>query len=176
MLQKRGSEALRSLGKSFRNMDSYDGNNAISRDDLVFGLREVGINLSRDELEQIFVFFDVDGAVNLQEFLTGIRGKPNERRQSIIDKCFLMFDKDGNGYADISDVRNSYNCVKHPKVLSGELSEDQVFSAFLKNFNDVDGKGSIERKEWNDYYSAVSSVIYNDDHFVLLMKIAWNLE
>ena len=32
------------------------------------------------------------------------------------------------------------------------------------------------RKEWIDFYSAVSFAIDNDDHFVLLMKCAWNLD
>lgn len=69
-----------------------------------------------------------------------------------------------------------FNCAKHPKVVSGEMSEEQVFAMFLKNFNDVSGQGKIDRKEWNDYYSAVSASIDNDDHFVILMKTAWNLE
>ena len=75
-----------------------------------------------------------------------------------------------------------FNCSKHPKVIAGEMSEEQVFAQFLKNFNDY-GEGKIDRKvlsniikEWNDYYSAVSSCIDNDDHFVLLMKTAWNLD
>jgi len=59
--------------------------------------------------------------------------------------------------------------------VSGELTEEQVFAHFLKNFNDY-GKGMIDRKEWIDFYSAVSYSIDNDDHFVLLMKCAWNLD
>ena len=72
-------------------------------------------------------------------------------------------------------LRSIFNCSKHPKVVSGEMSEEQVFSNFLKNFNDY-GNGKLDRKEWDDYYSAVSFSIDNDDHFVLLMKCAWNLE
>ena len=34
----------------------------------------------------------------------------------------------------------------------------------------------FSRKEWIDFYSAVSFSIDNDDHFVLLMKCAWNLD
>ena len=56
------------------------------------------------------------------------------------------------------------------------MSQEQVFTIFLKNFNDLTGYGKIERKEWNDYYSAVSHSIEIDDHFVLLMKTTWSLE
>lgn len=31
-------------------------------------------------------------------------------------------------------------------------------------------------QEWNDYYSAVSASIDNDDHFVQLIKMAWKLD
>ena len=39
-----------------------------------------------------------------------------------------------------------------------------VFTFFLKNFNDMIGCRKIDRKEWNDYYYAVSSPIDNDDY------------
>jgi hypothetical protein len=38
-----------------------------------------------------------------------------------------------------------FNCSKHPKVIAGEMSEEQVFAQFLKNFNDY-GEGKIDRK------------------------------
>ncbi len=64
----------------------------------------------------------------------------------------------------------------HPKVKSGEMTEDQVFMQFLGSFGDKNQDGKIEKDEWNDYYAAVSSNIDNDDHFVLLMRNAWKLD
>jgi len=64
----------------------------------------------------------------------------------------------------------------HPKVQSGELTEEEVFVEFLQNFGDKNRDGTITREEWNDYYAAVSSNIDNDDHFVNLMKMAWRLD
>jgi len=123
-----------------------------------------------------FISRDGENGINVDEFLTAIRGKPNSRRHAIIDKAFLKFDKEGNGFVDVADLKGSYNCSKHPKVLSGELSQDLAFTYFLRNFNDFDGSGKIARKEWNDFYSAVSYSIDNDDNFVLLMKTNWSLE
>ena len=138
---------------------------------------------------------DGDGHINFDEFLVGVRvrflnphrllinryscrvqGKMNAKRQAIADKAFLKFDKDGNGYIDASDLKGVYNCSFHPKVISGEMTEDQVFLEFLANFGDKNKDGRIERSEWNDYYSAVSASIDNDDHFVQLMKTAWKLD
>ena len=117
-----------------------------------------------------------ENILDVDEFLTAIRGKPNSRRQAIIDKAFLKFDKDGNGHIDVSSLKACFNSTKHPKVISGEFSQELVFSYFLKNFNDFYGIGKIERKEWNDYYSAVSYSVDNDDNFILLMKNNWSLE
>jgi len=169
-IQKRGSDTLRSLGKVLRQMDSYDNNKKVNKEDFLFGLREIGISLHKNDQDMLLQFLDKDsdGYCNFDEFLVGIRGRPNIRRQAIIDKGFLRFDKEGTGYVNITDVRSIFNCSKHPKVIAGEMSEEQVFALFLKNFNDC-GEGKIDRKEWNDYYSAVSSQIDNDDHFVLLL-------
>ena len=71
--------------------------------------------------------------INFTEFLIALRGIPNDRRQAIIDKAFLKFDKEGTGLIDVTEIRQVYNCSKHPKVVSAEMSEEQVFSLFLKN-------------------------------------------
>jgi Ca2+-binding EF-hand superfamily protein len=81
---------------------------------------------------------DGDGTVNFDEFLVGIRGQLNPRRQAMVDKAFLKFDKDGNGYIDINDLYGVYDVQMHPKYKSGEMTEDQIFMEFLSNFNDRD--------------------------------------
>ena len=67
------------------------------------------------------------------------------RRQEIIDKAFLKFDKDCNGHIDAADLKGVYNAKLHPKVKSGEKTEDQVFTEFLQNFGDKNKDGIIER-------------------------------
>ena len=48
---------------------------------------------------------DCDGYINMEDFLFGIRGKPNQDRQGIIDKCFAKFDRQISGNIDITDVK-----------------------------------------------------------------------
>lgn len=119
---------------------------------------------------------DDDESINFEELLIAIRGQPNQRRQDIIDNSFLKFDSEGIGYADVISLKSVFNASKHPKVLAGEMIQDQVFTVFLKHFNDFTGLGKIDRKEWNDYYAAVSSDIDNDEHFIHLMQNTWNLQ
>merc|ERR1711981_1216502 len=116
-----------------------------------------------------------DGHIDMNEFLVAIRGTLNSKRQAMVDKAFLKFDSDGSGCIEASDLKGVYSANMHPKVISGEMTEDEVFLEFLANFGDKNGDGKVDRKEWNDYYAAVSSSIDNDDHFVQLMKAAWKI-
>ena len=177
-LESRGSRTIRGLGRTFRALDSYDGNRKLDPAELEVGLRENGCDLTKQEVAILFAFFDTDrdGTVNFDEFLVGIRGTLNQRRQAMVDKAFLKFDKDGNGTIEPADLRGVYDTSMHPKVISGEKTENDVFMEFLGSFGDRNGDGKIDRKEWNDYYAAVSASIDNDDHFVQLMKTAWKLE
>ena len=56
------------------------------------------------------------------------------------------------------------------------MTGDQVFVEWLGNFSDVNGDGRILKSEWNDYYSAVSSSIDDDEHFIQLMKLVWKMK
>jgi len=177
-LTKRGAKAIRGLGRAFRSMDSFDGNRKVDRQEFATGLAEFGINLSKNDAQVLFAYFDRDGdgTICFDEFLVGVRGKPSTRRQALIDKAFLKFDRDGNGYIDVNDLRGVYNTAFHPKVRSGQITEDQALAEFLGNFNDRNRDGRIQKEEWDEYYASVSSSIDHDEHFVQLMKMAWGLD
>ena len=72
--------------------------------------------------------------LNFEEFLFALRGKPNEERQAAIDYVFSIFDN-GSGVADVNQMKQVFNCQKHPKFTMGKLNEDQMFYLYLKNFN-----------------------------------------
>jgi len=48
-LNARGPNTIRSLGRIFRQMDSYDGNNKIDKDEFLIGLKENGVNITKQE-------------------------------------------------------------------------------------------------------------------------------
>jgi hypothetical protein len=68
-----------------------------------------------------------------------------------------------------------FNASTHPKVISGEITIDQAFDQFIKNFNDRGG-GKIDRYEWNDYYATVSYCLESEDHFISLVSSVWQLD
>ena len=177
-LKKRGTKTIAGLGRTFRALDSFDGNRKVDAQEFYIGLCENGVEITQDEATQLLGFFDKDGDahVNFDEFLVGVRGRLNAQRQAIVDKAFLKFDKDGSGHIDRNDLHGVYDVSMHPKYQNGEMTEEEIFGEFLANFGDRNGDGLINRDEWNEYYAAVSSNIDNDDHFVLLMRNAWKLD
>ena len=65
--------------------------------------------------------------------------------------------------------------MKHPRYLSGELTEDQIFFLYLKNFSNV-ANDRVTKKEWDDYYAGVSVAVPDDAHFIRLIKNQFNVE
>ena len=80
---------------------------------------------------------------------------------------------DGSGVVTAADLRVVYSTNAHPKVISGEITEDEAYLEFLANFGDKNNDGMITQQEWNVYYAAVSANIDNDDEFCLMMTNAW---
>ena len=95
---------------------------------------KVGIN--EENVPLIFDIFDSnrDGTLNIDEFLMAIRGELNDFRRSLIEKAFRSIDRDGNGFIEIEDIKDIYNAKKHPDVMQGKKSEEQILMDFLETF------------------------------------------
>ena len=141
-------------------------------------LRDIGLFLPKAANEKLVQYYDkdIDGYVYFVEFLTALRGEPNNERQKIINEAFNKFKKDNSDMIDIRDLKGVFNASKHPKVISGEITQEQAFDEFSRNFNDHTGAGKIQLSEWNDYYAAVSASVDNDQHFISLLKSTWQIE
>jgi Ca2+-binding EF-hand superfamily protein len=118
-------------------MSSYDGKNRVSVSDFFYALSYYGLNLRKEEAVTLSKFINKDNSENLNfdDFLFAIRGKPNDERQAVIDLVYYKFDKNKTGYAEGTELRKVFNCVKHPRFLMGEYTEDQIFYLYLQNFS-----------------------------------------
>ena len=175
-MNAQGAKTIRSLGRCFNAMDT-DKNRKVDAQEFFVGLNQCGCDLTKEETDCLLSHFDTnaDGCVNFDEFLVCIRGCLNANRQECVDAAFCKFDRDGSGCITAADLRGCYACASHPKVVSGEITEDEAFLEFLSNFGDKNNDGRITKQEWNDFYAAVSSSVDHDDHFMALMQTSWNL-
>ena len=70
----------------------------------------------------------------------------NKFRVNLCMKAFNILDKDGSGHLDIEDIKGIYlyiyiyihigvyNAAKHPDVIQGKKTEDDVLTEFLDTF------------------------------------------
>jgi len=58
----------------FRRMDD-DGSRSLNFEEFSKGIRETGLELNSEDMEQLFISFDLDGSgsVNIDEFLIAVR-------------------------------------------------------------------------------------------------------
>ena len=107
----------------------------------------------------------------------------NANRKAIVMRAFNVMDKDGSGMIDINDIRGVYKADKHPDVMAGKKTEQQILSEFLETFETAHSMRNsqtpdhiVSKDEWVEYYNNVSASIDNDEYFSLMMNNAWNLD
>ena len=183
-LKTRGARGIIGLSKQFRIMDD---NHSLSLDKFEFSkaMSDYMLGFSEGETQTLFAHFDFDrsGLIEYDEFLRAIRGPMGAARKAIVMKAFNKMDKDGSGHIDINDIRGVYKADKHPDVMAGKKTEQQVLSEFLETFETAHSMRNsetpdhvVDKDEWVEYYNNVSASIDRDDYFALMMNNAWNLD
>jgi calcyphosin len=179
----RGGKGILGLARQFK---IFDDNRSMTLDlqELTKAIRDFKVDLSPNEIKILFNIIDVDqsGEVSYDEFLREIRGDMNQSRRKLVDQAFSKLDTDGSGAVEMDEIKKLYNCKKHPDVLSGKKTEDEVYTEFMETFQihaSIKGKGTkdttITREEFQEYYENISASIDRDDYFELMMSNAWKL-
>lgn len=106
----------------------------------------------------------------------------NPNRKKIVAQAYKKLDKDGNGWIDINDIRGVYTANKHPDVMAGKKTEDQILQEFLETFetahamrNNETPNYVVTKEEFEEYYNNISASIDDDSYFKLMMENAWKL-
>ena len=185
-LAKRGTRAIQSIGRKFKIADD-NRSGTLDAAEFQKAMHDFRVGLSGPQVTLLFGVFDRDGTgeISYDEFLRTVRGGMNAFRKGIAMKAFKIMDRDGSGQLDINDIRQKYNAKSHPKVISGEKTEDEILAEFLDTFEDhyADMKGHADARdgkvtggEWVEYYNNVSMSIDEDQYFEVMMNNTWNLD
>ena len=100
----------------------------------------------------------------------------NARRIGLVDKAFAVLDRTGDGVVDVDDVVEAFDATRHPEVVAGAKTSDDVFREFLDTF-EVGGEkdGHVSKAEFRNYYANVSASVDDDDYFELMIRMARRL-
>lgn len=120
-------------------------------------------------------------------------------REAVIAAAFAKLDRSGDGVVTVDDLRGVYSGRAHPKVRSGEWTEEEALRRFLDNFDSSKKDGQVGAHiqpppsaqvsglclqpicpqvtlaEFQDYYSGISTSMDTDEEFVAMMTSAWQL-
>ncbi|XP_055963254.1 calcyphosin [Sorex fumeus] len=172
----RGAVGIHGLARFFRRLDQ-DGSRALDAGELRRGLAELGLKLDAAEAEAVCGRWDRDGSgtLDLDEFLRALRPPMSQAREAAVRAAFAKLDRSGDGVVTLDDLRGVYSGRAHPKVRSGEWTEDDALRRFLDNFDSSEKDGQVTLAEFQDYYSGVSASMDTDEQFVAMMTSAWRL-
>lgn len=183
-MMSRGARGIMGLGRLFRIYDD-NGNGELDASEAKKAFNELRLGLSDRDASRAFKLFDRDGngTINYEEFLREVRGEMNPFRKDLAVRAFKVMDKDGSGVLQIEDIKGVYNAKKHPDVISGKRTEDDILFEFLDTFelhhsdNASDTRDhNVTLDEWIEYYNNVSMSIDDDAYFELMMNNAWNFK
>jgi Ca2+-binding EF-hand superfamily protein len=183
-LVTRGARGFIGLQRQFRIMDD---NNSRSLDKYEFSKAMIDYQLgfTEGEIQKLFNYFDFDhsGFIEFDEFIRAIRGPMNAGRKAIVLKAFAALDKDGSGWIDINDIKGVYTADKHPDVISGKKTTNQILQEFLETFETAHSMRNnntpnyvVTKEEFEEYYNNISASIDDDSYFDRMIKNAWKLD
>uniref|UniRef100_A0A8C6Q9V5 EF-hand domain-containing protein n=2 Tax=Nannospalax galili TaxID=1026970 RepID=A0A8C6Q9V5_NANGA len=178
-LCKRGVRILTGLGKYFQHLDK-EGKGFLEKADFQQALKAFHIEVSEKNFESSWLILIGTGhdkdKVDYGEFKRAIIGEMNEYRKSFVRKVFMKLDFNKTGIVSMTDIRKCYCAKKHPRVISGHSTEEEIKSSFLETLKDACSKSDeVSYGEFEDYYEGLSIGIADDEDFANILRTPWGI-
>ncbi|XP_007941898.2 calcyphosin-2 [Orycteropus afer afer] len=176
-LHKRGVRILTGLGKYFQQLDK-EGSGFLDKADCKQALKRFNLEVSEKDFESLWLILNGcgSGKVDYGEFKRAITGEMNEYRKSFVRKAFMKLDFNKTGSVSITDIRKCYCAKKHPQVISGHSTEEEIKSSFLETLKDAGSMSDeVSYCEFEDYYEGLSIGITDDEDFVNIIRTPWGI-
>lgn len=115
-----------------------DDNNNKTLEDYEFAkaIKDFRVSIADNDIRRLFRYMDADGSgsIDYEELIHRVRGELNDFRIGLVRQAFRKLDKTGDGVVNLDDIRGVYNAQKHPDVVAGKKTEDEVLCEFLDTF------------------------------------------
>uniref|UniRef100_A0A673U6A4 Calcyphosine 2 n=2 Tax=Suricata suricatta TaxID=37032 RepID=A0A673U6A4_SURSU len=176
-LYKRGVRILTGLGKYLQQLDK-EGTGLLDKADFKQALKVFHLEVSENDFESAWRILNGNGndRVDYGEFKRAIIGEMNEYRKSFVRKAFMKLDFNKTGCVPIIDIRKCYCAKKHPQVISGHSTEEDIKLSFLETLKDACSKSEeVSYSEFEDYYEGLSIGVVSDEDFVNILRTPWGI-
>ncbi|KAM5334003.1 calcyphosin-2 isoform 2-T2 [Glossophaga mutica] len=176
-LHKKGVRILTGLGKYFQQLDKK-GNGLLNKSDFKQALKVFHLQVSEKDFESLWLILNDsgNGKVDYGEFIRAIIGEMNEYRKSFVRKAFMKLDFNKTGSVPIMDIRKCYCAKKHPEVISGRSTEEEIKLSFLETLKGACSKSDeVSYGEFEDYYEGLSVGVEDDEDFVSILRTPWGV-
>ncbi|CDW79898.1 ef hand family protein [Stylonychia lemnae] len=186
LIQARGVRGLIGLQKILKKVDN-EGKGRISLQQFKKALFDFRLeNLQDQELEKLFNLYDRKrlSLVNVKDVINSLRDEMNDYRKELVERVFIILDRDDDGMIDIKDIRQNYNPKRHPDVMQGKRSQETILSEFIESFEEnhilITGASTsripqINFDEFMEYYTNLGTMIDSDEYFSIMISNVWNI-
>ena len=180
----RGIRGIMSLRRTFVLLDENKSNKLKKKQFHKF-LEDYRYNIPTNLENKLFDIFDIkkNESIDYNVFISKIFGTMNDFRKQIVQKVFQKLDKDNKGIIDYDIIRESYNADKHPEVLNGKRTKQEVLARFIDMFeyhfnllNKNKNKEGATMGEFEEFYNYISVLVDNDKYFENMMSRVWGLD
>ncbi|XP_075577302.1 calcyphosin-2 isoform X3 [Pelecanus crispus] len=176
-LSKRGVRVITGLGKYFRHVDK-NRNGFLSQADFKEALKVFRLEIPEEDFESLWLTLDdsKSGKVDYGEFTRAVFGEMNEYRKAFVRKAYMKLDFNKTGSVPMVDIRKCYCAKKHPLVLAGKATEEEIKLSFLETLGEsCSNPNEVSYSEFEDYYEGLSIGIMADDDFVNILRNPWGI-
>lgn len=183
-LKKRGSRGIMSLRRSFDVADT-NSNGVIDYEEFTELIKVLRIEFNTQEIKILFEEFDSNqnGEIEYNEFVGALINDVPEERITRLKQVFYILDKDNSGGVSIDEIKDGYMYKKHPDVLKGKKSPDEVYAEFLDNvdyhFKLLKNDAKLDEmrvEDFIDFYKNISFTYSNSNEFNDTIKYVWGLD
>jgi len=150
-LSQLSSEQIEQFRKYF-NMFDKENKGYIRANQVGQILRTMGQAFEERDLKQLIKEFDSDGSgeIEFEEFAAMVAnfvvaGEDNEGLENELREAFRLYDKEGNGYINVSDLREIL------RALEDKITEDELDEMIAEI--DTDGSGTVDFDEFMEMMS-----------------------
>ncbi|NXJ59269.1 CAYP2 protein, partial [Rostratula benghalensis] len=176
-LSKRGVRVITGLGKYFRNVDKARSG-FLSRADFKEALKVFHLEITEGDFESLWLILDdsKSGKVEYGEFIRAVFGEMNEYRKAFVRKAYMKLDFNKTGSVPMVDISKCYCAKKHPLVMAGKATEEEIKSSFLETLGEsCSNPNEVSYSEFEDYYEGLSIGIMDDQDFINILRNPWGI-